>query len=165
MLWTVLLWFGTGRGRTLAGLRRICERVSGNSMVPSSFYDRFSTQLARMSRAVLRELMTKLAASEVRYGGVLEGFRDTPVADATMVKVHRLLARRFPGTRKNLSPAAPKLHMVMSVSGGSAHNVKVTGERVDDHRTLQMGPCAEGRQMLFDLGYFPYQLFGAITDA
>ena len=162
MLWTVLLGFGTGRERTLAGLRRTCERVTGKSLVPSSFYDRFSTELARMFRAVLRELMTKLAASETRYGGVLEGFRDVLVADATVVKLHRLLARRFPGTRKNSSPAAAKLHLVMSASGTGAHKVKVTGERANDHRTLQMGLWVEGRLLLFDLGYFRYQLFDAI---
>ena len=162
MLWTVLLGFGTGRERTLAGLRRTYERVTGKSLVPSSFYDRFSKELARMFRAVLRELMTKLAASEVRYGSVLEGFRDVLVADATVVKVHRLLARRFPGTRKNSSPAAAKLHMVMSASGTGAHKVKVTGERANDHRTLLMGPWVEGRLLLFDLGYFRYQLFDAI---
>ena len=148
MLWTVLLGFGTGGERTLAGLRRSYERVTGKSLVPSSFYDRFSTELARMFRAVLRELMTKLAASEVRYGGVLEGFRDVLVADATVVKLHRLLARRFPGTRKNSSPAAAKLHLVMSASGTGAHKVKVTGERANDHRTLQMGPWVEGRLLL-----------------
>ena len=162
MLWTVLLGFGTGRERTLAGLRRTYERVTGKSLVPSSFYDRFSKELARMFRAVLRELMTKLAASEVRYGSVLEGFRDVLVADATVVKVHRLLARRFPGTRKNSSPAAAKLHLVMSASGTGAHKVKVTGERANDHRTLQMGPWVEGRLLLFDLGYFRYQLFDCI---
>ena len=162
MLWTVLLGFGTGRERTLAGLRRTYERVTGKSLVPSSFYDRFNTELARMFRAVLRELMTKLAASEVRYGGVLEGFRDVLVADATVVKLHRLLARRFPGTRKNSSPAAAKLHLVMSASGTGAHKVKVTGERANDHRTLQMGPWVEGRLLLFDLCYFRYQLFDAI---
>ena len=162
MLWTVLLGFGTGRERTLAGLRRTYERVTGKSLVASSFYDRFSTELARMFRAVLRDLMTKLAASEARYGGVLEGFRDVLVADTTMVKVHRLLARRFPGTRKNSSPAAAKLHLVMSVSGTGAHKVKVTGERANDHRTLQMGPWVEGRLLLFELGYFRYRLFDAI---
>ena len=162
MLWTVLLGFGTGRERTLVGLRRTYERVTGKSLVPSSFYDRFSKELARMFRAALRELMTKLAASEVRYGGVLEGFRDVLVADATVVKVHRLLARRFPGSRKNSSPAAAKLHMVMSASGTGAHKVKVTGERANDHRTLQMGPWVEGRLLLFNLGYFLYQLFDAI---
>ena len=54
-----------------------------------------------MFRAVLLELMAKLASNDVRYGGVLEGFRDVLVADATVVKLHRLLARRFLGTRKN----------------------------------------------------------------
>jgi len=136
--------------------------VTGKSLVPSSFYDRFSTELARMFRAVLRELMTKLPASEVRYAGVLEGFRDVLVADATVVKLHRLLARRFAGTRKNSSPAAAKLHLVMSASGTGAHKVKVTGERANDHRTLQMGPWVEGRLLLFDLGYFRYQLFDCI---
>ena len=131
-------------------------------MSPTSFYDRFSTELARMFRAVLRELMTNLAASEVRYGGVLEGFRDVLVADAMVVKRHRLLARRFPGTRKNPSPAAVKLHLVMSASGTGAHKVKVTGERANEPRTLQMGPWVEGRLLLFDLGYFRYQLFDAI---
>ena len=78
-----------------------------------------------MFRSVLRELMTMLAASEVRYGGVLEGFRDVLVADATVVKPHRLLARRFPGTRKNSSPTAAKLHLVMSASESGAHKVVV----------------------------------------
>ena len=162
MLWSVLLGFGTGRERTLEGVPRTYERVTGKSLVPSSFYDRFTKELARMFRAVLKELMSKLASSEVRYGGVLEGFRDVLVADATVVKLHRLLARRFPGTRKNSSPAAAKLHLVMSVSGGGAHKVKVTGERANDHRTVQMGPWVEGRLLLFDLGYFRYQLFDCI---
>ena len=114
MLWSVLLGFGTGRERTLAGLRRTYERVTWKSLVPSSFYDRFSTELARMFRAVLQELMTKLAGNDVRYGGVLKDFRDVLVADATVVKLHALLARRFPDTRKNSSPAAAKLHPAMA---------------------------------------------------
>ena len=61
--------------------------MTGKSLVPSSFHNQFSKELARMFRAVLRELMTTLAASEVRYGGVLEGFRDVLVADATVVKL------------------------------------------------------------------------------
>ena len=163
MRWRVLLGFATGRERTLVGVRRTYARVTGKSLVPSSFDDRFTIELARMFRAVLSELMAKLASNDVRYGGVLEGFRDVLVADATVVKLHRLLARRFPGTRKNSSAAAAKLHWVMSVSGGGAHKVKVTGERANDHRTLQMGPWVQGRLVLFDLGYFRYQLFDCIN--
>ena len=164
MFWCVVLGFGTGAERTLAGLRRSYERATGRSLVPSSFYDRFTPGLARMFRAVLARLMRKLASSDVRHGGVLEGFRDVLAADATVIRVHRLLARRFPGTRTNSAPAAAKLHLVMSVRGTGAHKVKVTGERAKDHRTLQMGrgPWVEGRLLLFDLGYFRYQLFDCI---
>ena len=130
-----MLAFGTGAERTLAGLRRSYERATGKSLVPSSFYDRFTPGLARMSRAVLAQLMRKLASSDVRYGGVLEGFRDELAADATVIKLHRLLARRFPGTRTNSAPAAAKLHLVMSVRGTGAHKVKVTGERANGRRT------------------------------
>ena len=86
----------------------------------------------------------QLASNDVRYGGVLEAFRDVLVADATVVKRHRLFERPFPGTRKNSSPAAAQLHLVMSVSGGGAHKVKVTGEHANYHRTLQMGPRVAG---------------------
>ncbi len=65
---------------------------------------RFTPELARMFRAVLAQLMSKLASSDVHYSGVLESFRDVLAADATVVKLHRLLTRRFPGTRTNASP-------------------------------------------------------------
>ena len=154
--------FWCGAERTLTGLRRSYERVTGKSLVPSSFYDRFTLRLARMFRAVLAQLMRKLASSDVRYGGVLEGFRDVLAADATVIKPHRLLARRFPGTLTNSAPAAAKLHLVMSVRGTGAHKVKVTGDRAKDHRTLQMGPWVKRRLLLFDLAYFRYQLFDCI---
>lgn len=162
MFWSVVLGFGAGKERTLAGLRRTYEGVTGQSLVPSSFYDRFSEGLTRMFRAVLKELMGKRVRDEGGYGGVLEGFREVLAADATVVKLHRLLARRFPGTRTNSSPAAAKLHLVMSVRGGGAHTVKVSGERTKDHRALRMGPWVRGRLLLFDLGYFRYPLFDGI---
>ena len=50
----------------------------------------------------------------------------------------------------------------MSASGTGAPKVKVTGERANEHRTLQMGPWVEGRFLLFELGYFRYQFFDAM---
>ena len=47
MLWTVLPGCGTGCERALAGLRRAYERVTGKSLVPSSFYERFSKRAGR----------------------------------------------------------------------------------------------------------------------
>ena len=36
MLWTLLLEFSSGRARTLAGLRRAYQRVTGTALVPSA---------------------------------------------------------------------------------------------------------------------------------
>lgn len=162
MLWTLVLGFATGRERTLAGLRRMYQRATGTSLVPSAFYDRFTPELARFLRAVVGELSGRLAEHEPACEGLLSKFTDVVVSDASVVKLHRMLARRYPGTRTNSSPAAAKLHLVMSVMGKGLERVKLTGERANDHRTLRMGPWVAGRLLLFDLGYFRYQLFDCI---
>ncbi len=118
MLWTLVLGFGSGGERTLAGLRRAYQRVTGMALVPSAFYDRFTPELVRFLRAVVATLSDRLAENEPRHAGLLAKFADVVVADATVVKLHRLLARRYPGTRTNSSPAAAKLHRAKQ--GGQA---------------------------------------------
>lgn len=162
MLWTLTLGFAAGSDRTLAGLRRVYQRVTGVSLVPSAFYDRFTPGLVRFLRRIVGELCGELAGHDPRYQGLLAGFEDIVVADASVLKLHRLLSRRFAGTRTNSSPAAAKLHLVMSVLGKGLERVKLTDERTKDHRALRMGPWVSGRLLLFDMGYFRYQLFDCI---
>lgn len=162
MLWTLALGFSTGGARTLAGLRRAYERTTGVSLVPSSFYDRFTPALVRFLRRVVGELSRCLAEHQPAHRGLLSRFADVAVADATVIKLHRLLAGRYRGCRTNSSPAAAKLHLVMSVMGQGLERVKLTDERAKDHRSLRMGPWVRGRLLLFDLGYFRYQLFDCI---
>jgi putative transposase len=162
MLWTLALGFSSGGERTLAGLRRAYQRVTGTALVPSAFYDRFTPELVRFLRAVVCALSGRLSEHEPQYRGLLSKFADVVLADATVVKLHRLLARRYPGTRTNSSPAAAKLHLVMSVKGKGVEWVKLTGERANEHRTLRMGQWVRDRLLVFDLGYFRYQLFDCI---
>ncbi|MCC7411852.1 MAG: IS4 family transposase [Gammaproteobacteria bacterium] len=162
MVWTLALGFGTGGERTLAGLRRVYQRATGTSLVPSAFYDRFTPELVRFLRCIVGELCGHLCEHAPGCRGVLAKFADVVVTDATVIKLHRLLARRYSGTRTNSSPAAAKLHLVMSVTGKGVEKVKLTGERANDHRSLRMGPWVRGRLLLFDLGFFRYQLFDCI---
>jgi putative transposase len=162
MVWTLVLGFGAGRERTLAGLRRAYQRATGTSLVPSAFYDRFTVELVRMLRGIVSELCGRLAEHEPRCHGLLAQFADVVVTDASVVKLHHLLAKRYPGTRTNSNPAAAKLHLVMSVMGKGMKRIKLTGERANDHRSLRIGPWVTGRLLLFDLGYFRYQLFDCI---
>ena len=105
------------------------------------------------------ELCERVAQYKPSHRGVVAKFADVVVADATVVKLHRMLAKRYAGTRTNSTPAAVKLHLVMSVKGQGVNRVKLTGERANDHRTLRIGPWVRDRLLLFDLGYFRYQLF------
>lgn len=162
MLWTLVLGFDAGRTRSLAGLRRVYQRVSGTLLAPSSFHARFSPQLVCFLRRVLDELIERQSAVPSKAAGLLAPFADIALADGSVLKLHRLLAGRYPGTRTNSSPAAAKLHLVMSVMGKGVQRVKLTGERESERRALRVGPWVRDRLLIFDLGYFRYQLFDRI---
>ncbi len=68
------------------------------------------------------------------------------------------------GCRTNHARASKTLHLVMSVFGAGAREVTVTGERINEWRRLGVGPRVAGRLLLFDLGYFKWQLFTRIQE-
>jgi len=162
MLWSVVLGFGAGKARSLAALRRVYQRASGTELAPSAFYDRFTPQFVRYLRRVVSMLAGRLETDSPHHAGLLSQFADVVVTDSTVVKLHNLLAGRYPGTRTNSSPAAAKLHLVMSVKGKGVNSVRLSDGRANDHRTLKMGQWVRDRLLIFDLGYFRYQLFDCI---
>jgi IS4 transposase len=162
LFWTVVLGFGTGRKRSLAGLRRAYQMSTGATLVPSAFYDRFTKSLAGFFRLVVEELLERLQKTETKFSGLLQSFRDVLVTDSTLVKLHDLLERRFPGCRTNHTRAAAKLHVVMSVKGQGPRSVKLTSGRQHDSPVFRVGRWVRDRLLMFDLGYFRYQLFDCI---
>lgn len=162
LFWTVVLGFGAGRARTLAGMRRAYQKSTGATLVASAFYDRFTRSLAVFMRLVVEELMEKLEQPEAKFSGLLRSFRDVVVTDSTLVKLHDLLERRFPACRTNHTKAAAKLHVVMSVRGQGPRSVKLTSGRQHDGPVFRVGRWVRDRLLMFDLGYFRYQLFDCI---
>jgi len=162
LFWTIVLGFGAGPQRTLAGLRRAYERSTGATLVPSAFYDRFTKSLPVFFRYVVEELLERLQETETRFQGVLQSFRDVVVTDSTLVKLHDLLERRYPACRTNHTRAAAKLHVVMSVKGGGPRSIKLTSGRQHDGPVFRVGRWVRDRLLIFDLGYFRYQLFDCI---
>lgn len=162
LFWTVVLGFGAGRARTLAGMRRAYQKSTGATLVPSAFYDRFTKSLAAFMGLVVEDLLERLQETEATFAGALQSFKDVVVTDSTLVKVHDLLERRFPACRTNHTKAAVKLHVVMSVRGQGPRSVKVTSGRQHDGPVFRVGRWVSGRLLMFDLGYFRYQLFDCI---
>jgi hypothetical protein len=159
LFWTLVLGFGAGQERTLAGLRRSYVRATGTRLEESSFYDRFTPGLVQMLKQALGHALTATGPCAQSLRGALAGFAPFAtsgvlLADATVVRLHPLLARVYPATRTNHTRAAVKLHALMSVTGAGRQSLRFTAERRHEVRGLKVGPWVAGRLLLFDLGYF-----------
>jgi len=162
-VWTLVLGFGVSKSRSFSALRRVYQVETGTTLVPSAFYDRFTEGLVRLLRAVLVRMLEKAAEPSRALKGKLAAFADVVTTDATVLRLHDMLAKVYAGCRTNHSKAAAKLHVVMSVLGRGPRTVLVTSERHKEGKKFRIGPWVKGRLLLFDLGYYCYRLFGAIA--
>ena len=162
-VWNIVLGFGTGRERTIAGLRRSFEKVTGKPIEESSFHDRFTPGLVRLLKTLAADAFGKLDGVGRALTGPLSQFRDLVLTDSTVMRLHDLLEKAFPGCRTNHSKAALKMHVVLSVTGAGGGSLKVTDQRMHDGPVFRVGPWVRDRLLLFDLGYFRYQLFDCIN--
>jgi putative transposase len=161
--WTLVLGFGTGTHRTLAALRRAYQAATGQTIVPSAFYDHFTPALVRFLKAAALRTLLQVAEPIRPLGGKLSSFSDLVVTDSTVIRLHDLLEGTYPACRTNHTRAALKMHTVLSVLGQGPRSLRITSERVHDGPVFRVGPWVKGRLLLFDLGYFRYQLMSCIN--
>lgn len=160
--WTLVLGFGGAGTRTLAGLRRAFGKTTGKTLVPSAFYDRFTPALVRLMKTVLFEALEKAGLPERQLGGCLTAFKDVLATDSTVIRLHKLLKAKWPACRTNHTKSALKAHVIMSVTAQGPSSIKVTSERKHDGPVLKAGAWVRDRLLLFDLGYYRFQLFARI---
>lgn len=158
----LVLGFACGRKRTLATLRRSYERAAGHAIEESAFYKRFTPGLATLMKRLVARVFDDLVGAGRRLQGPLAGFRDVLLTDSTVVRLHELLAKAFPACRTNHTKAALKAHVILSVSGAGDSSVKITSERRHDGPVFTVGRWVKDRLLLFDLGYYRFQLFDCI---
>ena len=60
LFWSVVLGFGVGGERTIAGLRRAYEKSTGQRIEESSFYDRFNAGFAAMLKSTANDALKSL---------------------------------------------------------------------------------------------------------
>jgi IS4 transposase len=164
LVWTLVLGFSTGSKRTLASLRRTYQAVSGHLIARSSFHDRLTPALAQLMRRLLEHILKAQRETFPDFHGErMRGFDKLLAMDATILRLHELLAADFPGCRTNHSPAAAKLHMVMNVVDGSPNRIRLTDERTGDGGPWKrLGDWVKGSLLLFDLGYYDFNFFHRI---
>lgn len=142
--------FGLGNERNISNFRRVYGRISGDILAASSFYDRFDISLVRFLRTLLLIAIRNLKTSWFETDERLKPFQDILITDSTLVKLDDKLAKKFPGTRTNHSPASAKLHAVFSVKGKGGSTIALSAGRVHDKKKLKIGSWVCDRLMLFD---------------
>lgn len=164
LFWTLVLGFGVSGERSFARLRQRYETAVGHSLAASSFQERFTPRLARLLKRCLEQALHESLGGGRPLQGSMASFRDVVLADATVVRLHRLLERAFPACRTNHTRAAAKLHVVMNLRGAGKQSVQITDERTHEHRCLKLGPWVRDKLLLLDRGYYDFRLFARIRD-
>jgi len=163
LVWTLVLGFQEGARRSIATLYWAYQKATGHHLSRSSFYDRFTPQLATLLRQLAQEAITTLGPASGVVPPLLASFRELLALDSTVVRLHAWLSQVYPGCRTNHTQAAAKLHVALNIRDGSPSQVKLTPERVHDQTPWRrVGPWVQGSLLLFDLGYFCYRLFDRI---
>jgi hypothetical protein len=159
--WVVVLGFGVGMQRTLASLRRAYEAASAETLVPSSFYDRFSNGLVAFLKECLAHGIAELSRhTSLSLSDKLKGFKDLVVSDGSIIRLHDKLAEEFPGAR---GKAELKIHVATGITSNTK-TIAIYSGKTAEVKTMRIGPWVKDNILLFDLGYFKYELFSKIRD-
>lgn len=162
LVWTLVLGFSAGRERRLAALHRTYEAAADGSVAWSTFYDWFTASLVSLMKEVLGTVMTRVTRTTNDLGGIFAKLPEVVATDAMVIRLHDALESLYPGCRTNHTKAAAKLHLIVTVVGASPTKIQITSERTRDEAALKIGPWVAGRLLLFDLGYYKFQLFDRI---
>jgi putative transposase len=160
--WTLVLGFGAGKERTISGMRRMYEQCSGKKVEESSFYNRFNAGLVKLLKQLTAQSIDGLCGAGRALQGQLSAFSDLILTDSTIMQLHDSLETHYPGVRTNHSPASLKVHAVMSVIGKGKSSVKITPGKRHDGPVFTVGKWVRNKLLLFDLGYYRFQLFSCI---
>lgn len=138
--------------------------LTGQSLAPSSFYDRFTEPFANLLRELAIRAIAAVREADAQgkladdLGVLLEKFSDVRVADASTKLLKKFAQGWGPSTSKT-KPAGVKIHSVMSLRDHLPVAHVVTPQRVHDNRAFPEATMEPGTLSLFDLGYIDVERF------
>ncbi len=161
LVWTLIMGFAVdGEARTIAGFQRAYSAATNQTVARSSFYDRFTPALATLLSDLLEHALEEVAVPHT-IAPRFELFREVLIADATVVRLHRLLSG-FPATHPDQSGA--KLHVVQNATKQTIEQFQLTDERTHESSQLRTGSWLRDRLLLFDLDFYSFRRFALIDE-
>jgi putative transposase len=165
MFWVLTLSFGVRLQRTLASLKRSYEKEAHEKLSDSSWYYRFTPELAAFLKACVLHGIEYLAQEQSHnLNKKLIKFQDILIQDSTIVRLHASLAKLYPAARSKGDAAGLKIAVLVSAIGNTPESISIHSESTNDLKTIRVGPWIKGKILLFDLGFYKYQLFTRIAE-
>jgi putative transposase len=151
--------------RSVATARRLFDRIAGFMPEESSFYDRFTVEMADlMRRLFLRALgacsLERREALAKMLGGT--GILDVLAIDGSQVSLPSSAVEVLPSTSD--AHGGFKLTATLSLLFQKVQRVDVTDARTHDRKALALDRWLHGQLLLLDRGYSDHRLFKTIAD-
>ncbi len=156
----------TTKKKTIADAHRHYIHISEENISRSSFWDRLANPklLDFLEKTVLNfsfQIQQK-ALSQLRW---LSTFTDVFIYDASPIRLPKSLSDKFPGNRKNHSPACIKFSALYQMSVRGIKWLKLTPQKIHDSQILPDLEQLKGSLFLFDLGYFSHLFLHQLNEA
>ena len=161
VVWTLAVGFAVGgETRSIADYRRAYNAATNQSIVASSFYDRFTENLHDLLSQLLEHALDEVAVPH-HVSPEFDRFKDVVAADATIFRLQQLLSE-FEATHEDASGVM--LYLVHNVTEQSVISDEITDETTHESTLFETGSWMRGRLFLLDLGFFKYRRFALIDE-
>lgn len=133
-------------------------QLTGQTLAPSAFYDRFTVPFANLMADVSRRAIMAVRAVEPtlrdinELAGLLAHFADVQIADSSCQVLRKFAAHWSPSTSPE-RPASFKLHSVISLKDNLPVEYHLSPQRDHDNPQLDEVALTPGSLFLGDLGY------------
>ena len=161
LVWTLAVGFAVGgETRSIADYRRAYNAATNQSIVASSFYDRFTENLHDLLSDLLAHALEEVAVPH-HVSPEFDRCRDVIAADATIFRLQQLLSE-FQATHHDASGVM--LYLVHNVTDQSVISDEITDETTHESTLFETGSWLRGRLLLLDLAFFKYRRFALINE-
>lgn len=165
VVYLIFGFFTDNKQNSLEGMRRKIEEKTNILISRSSFWERLA---GNRLKNIMESLVSKLIANTIGMAlinhKILELLKISGlfIFDSSTITLSDSAEKHFPGTRNK---AGIKWHNCFDLLSGKSAWFKLSESRKHDSNFFPPFELLKGKLIIFDLGYFEYQLMSDLNEA
>lgn len=163
----LIFCFSRDRGnfRTLDCIRKFVQTNLGVTISRGGFWERLATRkLQQTLEGLVSSMVQKFACKLSITSELLKVLNVSAILllDSSSSSLPKNAKNIFPAPRKNVAPSAIKLHLCFDLFAGAINWFQLTPATTHDRKGFPPIRSLVGKLIIFDLGYWDYQLMADI---